>query len=277
MRAGAGVFDDPDGGRRTAAGQVLLVWGFVWSFLAIAVIIPHFNPAHHYQYWSDGGAFAPGGHLSVTAVLGQFMHAWPDKLQTVVMVLLPTAFIALRSPLALIAVPSLLLRFFSTNSAFWGTYWHYSATLMPVLFIAAIDALGRIEASARAKDGLTGLAESASGRKGPRRAVLAGAPAIRRRDDARDHGPARLPVPAEQPVERGNLHDQPERRLGLGGHGVGPERGDRLYDLDLLAPLAARRQHLLDRQLRQPGGRSTSSWMATTPTIPADQQRPAWV
>ena len=128
------------------AGQVLLVWGFAWSFVAIGVIIPHFNPAHLYQYWSDGGILAPGGHPSVLGLVRQLLHAWPDKLQTIVMLLLPTAFIALRSPLVLIAVPSLLLRFIATNSSFWGTYWHYNATVMPIIFVAAIDALARIQA-----------------------------------------------------------------------------------------------------------------------------------
>ncbi len=240
-RAGAGVFDDdPDGGRRTAAGQILLVWGFVWSFLAIAVIIPHFNPAHHYQYWSDGGAFAPGGHLSVTAVLGQFIHAWPDKLQTVVTLLLPTAFIALRSPLALIAVPSLLLRFFSTNSAFWGTGWHYNATLMPVLFIAAIDALGRIEASARAQGGLTGLAEWASGRKGPRRAVLAGA----RRYGAAMMLAITVPLAFQYPLSNlwnvGTYTISPSAASAWAAMAKVPSGATVLTTLDLLAPLAAR-------------------------------------
>jgi len=165
---------DPDGRRRIKAGQVLLVWGFAWSFLAIGVIIPHFNPAHQYDYWSDGGILAPGGHPTVTGLIGQFFHAWPDKLQTIVMLLLPTAFIALRSPLVLIAGPSLLLRFLSTNSSFWGTYWHYSVTVMPIIFIAAIDAMARISASMDA-EGPAGFASWASGSQGVRRAVLAGA------------------------------------------------------------------------------------------------------
>ena len=45
-------------------GELLVVWGVVWSVLAITVIIPHFNAAHHYQYWSDGGTFSPGGDFS---------------------------------------------------------------------------------------------------------------------------------------------------------------------------------------------------------------------
>ena len=51
---------------RGAAGAVLVVWGLGWSALAIAVIIPHFNPAHHYMYWGDGGVISPGGG-----------HIWP--------------------------------------------------------------------------------------------------------------------------------------------------------------------------------------------------------
>ncbi|MGH3150279.1 MAG: DUF2079 domain-containing protein, partial [Streptosporangiaceae bacterium] len=132
--------------RRVAAGQLLLIWGFAWSFLAIGVIIPHFNPAHHYDYWSDGGAFSPGAHLSLAGLVSQLFHSWPAKLETVAMLLLPTAFLALRSPLALIAVPSLLLRFVATDSAFLGSYWHYNATVMPIIFVAAVDGVARITA-----------------------------------------------------------------------------------------------------------------------------------
>jgi uncharacterized membrane protein len=165
---------DPVGRRHIKACEFLLIWGFAWSFLAIGVIIPHFNPAHQYDYWSDGGILAPGGHPTVTGLAGQFFHAWPGKLQTMVVLLLPTAFIALRSPLVLIAGPSLLLRFLSTNSSFWGTSWHYNATVMPIIFIAAVDAMARIGAAMEA-DGPAGSANWASGSLGPRRAVLAGA------------------------------------------------------------------------------------------------------
>jgi uncharacterized membrane protein len=136
---------------RLKAGQFLVAWGLAWSFVAIAVIIPHFNASHVYTYWNDGGAFAPGGKPSFLAVIRQEFHDWPYKLQTLVMLLVPTAFTALRSPLALIAVPSLGLRFESTNSAYWGTDWHYNATVVPILFVAAVDGLALI-AAARARD-----------------------------------------------------------------------------------------------------------------------------
>ena len=114
--------------------------------LAIAVIIPHFSAAHQYQYWSDGGTLGPGGHLSAAGVVRQFFTSWPVKLQTMLLLLLPTLFIALWSPLALVALPSIVLRFLGTSPNFWGTQWHYNATVMPILFLAAVDAIARIRA-----------------------------------------------------------------------------------------------------------------------------------
>ena len=136
MTQGAGAW--------AAAGAVLVVWGLGWSALAIAVIIPHFNPAHHYMYWSDGGVISPGGgHISAYGSAGPAHPGSPVKLRTTVLVLLPVAFLALRSRSPRVAAPGLALRFLSTNSNFWGTQWHYSATLMPIVFVAAIDGLAR--------------------------------------------------------------------------------------------------------------------------------------
>jgi uncharacterized membrane protein len=124
-------------------GLFLVLWGLAWSVLAIVVIIPYFNAGHHYLYWDDGGVVGSGAPFSATGLLAQMFHAWPVKLHAVVLLLLPTAFIALGSPVALIALPSIALRFFSTNSAYWATHWHYNATVMPVLFIAAAEAMAR--------------------------------------------------------------------------------------------------------------------------------------
>ena len=128
-------------------GALLIVWGLAWSLLAIAVIIPHFNPLHQYPYWTDGGVLSPGGaHPSLPAVLAQLGHSYVPKLRTTLLILLPVAFLALGSPLALVAVPSLALRFVSTNPAYWGSGYHYNATVMTIVFIAAIDTLARIRA-----------------------------------------------------------------------------------------------------------------------------------
>jgi uncharacterized membrane protein len=124
-------------------GLFLLGWGLFWSTFAITVIIPHFNPTHQYYFWKDGGAVGGGKPFSVTRLLVQAGGGWPTKAQTLVLLLLPTAFAALGSPVALLALPSLALRFISPNTAYWGTDFHYNATVMPILFIAAVEAIGR--------------------------------------------------------------------------------------------------------------------------------------
>ena len=203
------------------------------------MIIPHFNAAHHYDYWSDGGILAPGGHPTVPGLIGQFFHAWPEKLQTLVILLLPTAFIALRSPLILIAGPSLLLRFLSTDSSFWGTVWHYNATVMPIIFIAAVDAMARVSAVMDA-DGPAGSASWASGSQGVRRAVLAG---------ARRYGAAMMlaiTVPLAFQFPLSTLWNAQSYRISSHVKSADaamakvPDGATVQATLDLLAPLAAR-------------------------------------
>jgi uncharacterized membrane protein len=146
--ASSGRVARPPHERAADAGLFLVFWGMAWSIVAIAVIIPHFNATHQYPYWYDGGAMGVGtGHHSLSALLTQVTTGYREKLETTAMVLFPVAFLALRSPLALVAVPSLALRFLSTNDYFWGTAWHYNATVMPIIFIAAIDALARFRAA----------------------------------------------------------------------------------------------------------------------------------
>jgi uncharacterized membrane protein len=132
--------------RRAAlrGGMFLTCWGIFWSALAIVVIIPHFNAAHAYPYWTDGGALRPGGHPDPGSVLSQFGASWLAKLRTTLLILLPVGFLALGSPLGLVALPSLALRFVSTNNMYWGDGFHYNATVMPIVFLAAVDVLSRV-------------------------------------------------------------------------------------------------------------------------------------
>ncbi len=69
------------------------------------------------------------------------------KLWTLVALFGITGFLALRSPLALLVVPTLGWRFVSQESHYWGTDWHYNAIVMPVVFIALVDALVAVRRS----------------------------------------------------------------------------------------------------------------------------------
>ncbi|MGH3260539.1 MAG: DUF2079 domain-containing protein [Trebonia sp.] len=150
--ASAPPADGGRGGRRPRdyhqvalwGGVFLVCWGLFWSTLAITVIIPHFNPLHAYRFWNmAGGDLGSGKQFSVGALLVQAGGGWPVKGPTLVLLLLPTAFVALGSPVVLLVLPDVALRFISTDPSYWGTAWHYNATVMPILFIAAAEALGR--------------------------------------------------------------------------------------------------------------------------------------
>jgi uncharacterized membrane protein len=229
-------------------GLFLVAWGLFWSAFAIIVIIPHFNPLHQYYFWGDGGAVGGGKPFSVGSLLTQAGGGWPTKGQTLVLLLLPTAFAALGSPVALIALPSLVLRFISTNTAFWGTAFHYDATVMPILFIAAAEAIARW----RRASALVWPLEPGSGAAPP----WSGAPAARtlavfraaRAGIARHGGPlmAAIAVALAFQFPLSNLWHGSTYKLDAhvaaadAAMAVVPDGATVQTTLDLLAPLAAR-------------------------------------
>lgn len=55
-----------------------------------------------------------------------------------------TLFLALFSPYVLLTLPIFAERFFSSREALWTTEFHYTAVLAPVLFLGAVDTVGRV-------------------------------------------------------------------------------------------------------------------------------------
>ncbi|MFJ5646259.1 DUF2079 domain-containing protein [Streptomyces sp. NPDC093223] len=124
------VFLAARGSRRPAQrwAVALMVIGVVGTVALVTVVIPAFNSAGHYDYADKigSGATIPPG----TAV------------RTLLWTLLPTTgLLALRSPVLAVALPTLAWRFLSHDDHYWSTDWHYSAVLMPIVFMALIDAL----------------------------------------------------------------------------------------------------------------------------------------
>jgi uncharacterized membrane protein len=242
--------------RRHSAGIVLACWGMFWSLLAILVIIPHFNPAHTYEYWSEAGAFNPvGGHLSVSALWSTLSDGASTKLPTLALILLPTAFIALRSPVVFAALPSLALRAINTNPSYWGTAWHYNATVMPIVFIAAIDAMARIRARERGETSQRGEASQLAWSGDPSAASSAGSarPPVRlvaglETAAARYGAAAMIAICAALAFQFPLSSLWTPATYSLGPHvaaenaamALVPDGASVSTDLDLLAPLAAR-------------------------------------
>jgi uncharacterized membrane protein len=132
---------------RAWLGRALAVWGVVWLVLTQAVILPALNP---------NGVFAYADRLDWRGLL---THPWlfvthlvddPRKVITLLLLVAITGLVGLRSPVMLVAVPTILWRFWSTNYGFWGHTWHYSAVLMPIAFVALLDGVELAGRSPRA-------------------------------------------------------------------------------------------------------------------------------
>ncbi|MEU0247163.1 DUF2079 domain-containing protein [Streptomyces sp. NPDC006235] len=124
---------------RTAAYALgAAVFGLAATVLVLTVVIPAFNTSGTYDYWNK------------VSESGSPLDGLGTKLRTLAWLLIPTTgLLALRSPLLLVALPTLGWRFLSGDEHYWGTDWHYSAVLMPVVFLALAEALATARTSPR--------------------------------------------------------------------------------------------------------------------------------
>lgn len=118
---------------RRRLGVATIVVAICSGLLIVGVILPALHPAHGYAY---AASTALDGQHPVRRL---FLPA--VKLHTLLWLLAPTLFLSLRSPLLLVALPTLAWRFWSTNPSYWGTGFQYSAVLMPIAFVAFLHAL----------------------------------------------------------------------------------------------------------------------------------------
>lgn len=116
---------------RRRLGLAVIGVAVVSGLLIVGVVLPALNPAHVYAYAASTGfdGQSPWHRLLFPGV----------KMRTLVWVLAPTLFLSLRSPVLLVALPTVAWRFWSTNPSYWGTGFQYSAVLMPIVFVAFID------------------------------------------------------------------------------------------------------------------------------------------
>ncbi|MGO1583057.1 MAG: DUF2079 domain-containing protein, partial [Actinomycetaceae bacterium] len=141
-RPGRGTWRERLGGAlRTRAGRIgacLTLWGIVWLFLAVVVILPALNPGGAYDYVDRIGDEHTDWFATAVTVL------WPPvKIVTLALLALTAGVVGVRSPLVWLALPTLAWRFVGNVPYYWGWEWHYSAILMPVVAAALVDAVRR--------------------------------------------------------------------------------------------------------------------------------------
>ncbi|WP_327326090.1 DUF2079 domain-containing protein [Streptomyces sp. NBC_01210] len=122
--------------------------GLGGTLLEVLVILPSFNPAGGFgrlEWLGVSGGGGGSGDPLYQYTIGLITPA--TKIITLTLLLAPTLCLALRSPLMWVALPTLLWRFASSYPEPWGTGYHYSLVLMPIVFVAFIDALVRRHSS----------------------------------------------------------------------------------------------------------------------------------
>ncbi|MFG1998354.1 DUF2079 domain-containing protein [Spirillospora sp. NPDC048911] len=131
-------------GKRRRLGALIVTVAIVAGVVTVFVIIPAFSPGHVYPYAKQAAPDTANPLLILFSPVD--VKGW-----TLLALVAPTLLFALRSPLILIAVPYIAARFWSGTPAYWGTGFHYSAVLMPIVFVAAVDGLRRARAGRAAR------------------------------------------------------------------------------------------------------------------------------
>lgn len=126
--------------RERRAGLATAAFGVLAFVVITQWVLPALNPDGVWDYADDSilslALSDPG------AALTRLGTGFGVKAGTVLLALLVTGVVCVRSPLALVALPTLAWRVSSDVAYHWGTHFHYGAVLAPILYLALVDALG---------------------------------------------------------------------------------------------------------------------------------------
>jgi uncharacterized membrane protein len=134
------------GERRRAVAAVAA--SIVLFVAVVGVIVPTLNPAGVYGYASSFTDV-----LERPWLLPKIMITPVTKLYTAMLWLLPFLFASVASWLSILIGLLAVERFLSESPNHWGTSFHYSAPLAPLVVMSAADGLGRISLWLRAAVG----------------------------------------------------------------------------------------------------------------------------
>jgi uncharacterized membrane protein len=120
-------------------GAALTTVSLLTFFAVLRIVIPWFSGLGYYPYTGTyGDVLARPWRLLVTLVTPV------GKLRTVFLWLAPFLFLPLLSPVSVLLIPLALERLLSEAPGHWGTSFHYTAPLAPILAMGAADGLARL-------------------------------------------------------------------------------------------------------------------------------------
>ena len=134
---------------RTRMAAALIIGGLMWSFIAIAIIIPYFSPAGGSPFIARYGASGQTTSQVVESMLRHPLHearllVTSGRRHYLWDMLAPLLFLPLLAPLILIAtVPELLLNMLSNDATQYSIFYQYTAVITPFLIVAMIGGIAR--------------------------------------------------------------------------------------------------------------------------------------
>lgn len=130
--------------RERRIGLAGVVVGLAAFVLVTQVVLPALSPSGTWGHASDSILSLvlsdPG------AALERLTTGLDVKIGMVVLPILITGLVSVRSPLILVALPTIAWRLTSDSANHWGNAFHYGAVFAPIAFLALVDALPGVRA-----------------------------------------------------------------------------------------------------------------------------------
>lgn len=131
-------------------GTITVVLGVAWFFIATKILIPYFaGEGGGFNYWTYDalGTDLPSAIINIiTNPIAFFALLFSPAVKIITFIKTFGTFLGVSflSPIILIAIPTILERFLSSNENYWQFNYHYGAVLAPIIAMAAVDGIYRI-------------------------------------------------------------------------------------------------------------------------------------
>jgi uncharacterized membrane protein len=125
--------------REYRRGAVLIGGSLVAFAVIVGVVVPGFNDAGVYNHVSSYGDL-----LARPWSMPAAMVTPAQKVETAFMWFAPFVLMSFWSPLVILAAPIAAERLLSASPTHWGTIFHYSAPLAPIVAMSAADGIARL-------------------------------------------------------------------------------------------------------------------------------------
>lgn len=132
-------------------GTILFVCGFLWTIIAMAVVVPHFyHGTQHNTFWYR---YQSLGSSPSAAIVNILFHPWVlistfvtwDRISYVLNILRSTGFLAIFAPEWLLpTLPNLALNLLSSDKLLYTGIYQYNAPIIPFVMMSAIIGLQRV-------------------------------------------------------------------------------------------------------------------------------------